>query len=457
LGILRPKKPKSPDGKPLISSTKDTVPEAAWSLFESGLNAEKNGNKEEAKEKYEQAVELYPEFEAAWINLAMVHQDLGNPMMPIVTMKQALEHLPSSSLLWASLGSFYSRIELMDSAAEEAYRKALELNPNDIVAAVNLGTHLARQGKLDDAEKILTLSREMPSVHEQFKESKEMAGRVWAQLALIRARLGMRDHAKTAIRKAIEMDNASPFVLELTAKANALLGDLRAAEEQMPENADTWYGIGHSLDMQKNYPKAIEAYQKAISLDPKHVLARVNLGAVLVDTGEYRKAQEILQTIVDEEPSNHIAWMNLGKALIAQENEKEGEHALQQVIKHKPDYVNAWYQLACLYDRQRRMQDAESAFRKTVEYSPEHYRAWSDLGVLLIEMGKHNEAEAPLRNATKFGADDVKSWVNLGAYLSMMKRCDEAKKILEHAQKLDPKDAHVRQLSLLWNQECGDH
>lgn len=376
-------------------------------------------------------------------------------MMPIVTMKQALEHLPSSSVLWASLGSFYSRIQLMDAAAEEAYRKALEFNPNNTMAAVNLGSHLANQGKFDEAEKILTLSRENPLVQDQITESKEMAGRVWAQLALIRARLGKRDSAKAAIKKAMEADKANPVVLDIIAKANALMGDLQAAEEHIPENADTWYGIAHSLDMQKNYPKAIEAYQKAITLDPKHMRARVNLAAVFVDTGEYQQAQEILQVLVDEDPSNHIAWMNLGKTLIAQKNEKEGEYALQQVIKHKPDYVNAWYQLACLYDRQRRMQDAETAFRKTVEYQQDHYRAWSDLGVLLIEMGKQNEAESPLRNAIKYGADDVKSWVNLGVFLVMMKRCDEAKKTLEHAQRLNPEDAHVRQLSMLWNQDCG--
>ncbi len=455
MGIFRSKKPKSSDSKPLIESSKDNVPEEAWNLFESGANEEKNGNKEEAKAKYEQAVELYPKFEGAWINLAMVHQDLGNPMMPIVTMKQALEHMPTSSVLWASLGSFYSRIQLMDSAAEEAYRKALDLNPNNMMAAINLGNHLAQKGKLDEAEKFLTASREIPSVQDQFTESKEMACRVWAQLALIRAQLGKRDGANAAMKKALEIDKTNPFVLKAVAQTNALLGDLQAAKEHMPDNTEAWYGIGLSLDKQQNYTKAIEAYRQAISLDPKHMHARVNLGAVLVDTGEYRQAEEILRVVVDEDQGNHIAWMNLGKALIAQENEKEGESALQQVIKLKPDYTNAWYQLAGLYDRQRRMQDAETAYRKTVECSPDHYRAWSDLGVLLIEMGRNADAEAPLRNAIIFGADDVRSWLNLGVYLTMTKRCDEAKKTLEHAQKLAPQDGNVQQFAMLWNQDCG--
>jgi tetratricopeptide (TPR) repeat protein len=436
-----------------MEMSKEKVPTEAWALFENGLTDESNGKKEEAKNKYEKAVEIYPEFEGAWINLAMVYQDLGDFMMPIVVAKQALEHLPTSSALWLSLGTFYNRIQIREDAAEEAYRKALEYNPNNTPAAMNLGFHLANHGKLEEAEKLLTTSREAP-LDEQYSESKEAKSRIWAQLALIRARLGMTDKARAAIKSAMEFDTSDPIVRRTIAQAEAIIGDMKAVSAHTPNDAESWYRIALTLDQQRDYPKAVEAFKRVMALDPNHPYAQTNLGAVLVDMKEYAQAEEILQAIVKKDTSNYMAWMNLGKALLAQEKNVEGENALQQVIKHEPDYVNAWYQLGLLYDRLRRMQDAEAAYRKTVEHKPDHYQGWSDLGVLLIEMGRNAEAEAPLRNATKFGPDDPKPWANLGIYLTMMNRCEEAKQVLDKAIKISPQDRHVRQLQALWDQSC---
>jgi Tfp pilus assembly protein PilF len=51
---------------------------------------EQTGNKQDAKEKYEEAVEIYPQFEAAWINLAMVHQGLRDILLSLTSAKRGL-------------------------------------------------------------------------------------------------------------------------------------------------------------------------------------------------------------------------------------------------------------------------------------------------------------------------------------------------------------------------------
>ncbi len=96
---------------------KENVPKDAWELFESAMMDEQTGNKQDPKEKYEKAVEIYPQFEAAWINLAMVHQDLGDILLSLSSAKKGLEHIPKSSALWMSIRPFYSRIQHMDTMA----------------------------------------------------------------------------------------------------------------------------------------------------------------------------------------------------------------------------------------------------------------------------------------------------------------------------------------------------
>ena len=435
---------------------KESVPKDAWKLFESGMKNEQAGKKQDAKEKYEKAVKIYPQFEAAWINLAMVHQDLGDILLSLSTAKKGLEHLPESSALWMSLGSFYSRIQHMDSMAADAYQKALEINPTNYIAVLNLSSLLGRQDKLVEAELVISKSLEKPeSSLGQFADTNQILSLLWAQLALFRAQIGKSEGVTEACDKALEKDNTNPSVLQVIAKARALIGDVKSTEKYSPPDANSLYEIALTLDRQKQYEKAIEVYEKVLSIDASHAYARVNLGAVLVDLERYDEGEKILRPLIEQDPTNHIAWINLGKALIAQGNETEAEEAMKRVVEIKPDYVNGWYQLAGIYDRQDRLQEAEVAFRKTVEYKPDHYRAWSDLGVTLIQLGRTPEAEGPLRNAIKYGPEDVKSWANLGIYLTIANRCDEAKEALERAQKLAPTDRHVQQFAALWKQSCS--
>ncbi|TFG27513.1 tetratricopeptide repeat protein, partial [Candidatus Thorarchaeota archaeon] len=426
-----------------LKINKDDVPKDAWDLFESAMKDEQAGQKSKAKEKYEKAVELFPKFEAAWINLAMVYQDLGDAVMPLAIARQGLENVPESSALWTSLGSFYSRIQMMESSAEDAYRKAIEFDSTNYVAVLNLSSILAQQEKLQEAEKIISTILEAPTPDNLYTDTRQILSFLWSQLAFFRAQIGKTEGVQEACEKALEMDNTNPRVLQFVARARALIGDMTSVDKKVTSDADSMYDIALTLDRQKEYTKAIEAYKQVLSINPSHTHARANLGAVLVDLERYEEGEKILRPLIENDPTNHIAWINLGKALIGLGNNEEAEAAMKRVVEIKPDYTNGWYQLAGIYDRQGRLQEAEGAFRKTVEYKPDHFRAWCDLGVTLIQLGRNPEAEGPLRNATKYGPEDVKSWSNLGLYYTMLNRCAEAKEAIENARRIDPDDRHL--------------
>jgi len=60
-----------------------------------------------------------------------------------------------------------------------------------------------------------------------------------------------------------------------------------ARSEQMSpistDNADNYFGLAVAFDANLQYKFAVEKYLKAISIDPKHLDARLNLSALYTD------------------------------------------------------------------------------------------------------------------------------------------------------------------------------
>ncbi|MHA2153202.1 MAG: tetratricopeptide repeat protein [Candidatus Thorarchaeota archaeon] len=201
------------------------MPPEAWDMCEAGLIDEQEGRLADAETKYGKAVQIHPVFEEGWLNLALVQQDQGDLLKAIVTSKSALEYLPNSSQIWCNLGTFYLQIARMEEKAEHAFRKALECDPDFILAMVNLGMLLAKQGDVDGAEMYLTRSRVTSYEREDVSESKEFASRVWAEIAVLRAVLGNTDGVESACTAALEIDDSSPVVQERIALARSIISD----------------------------------------------------------------------------------------------------------------------------------------------------------------------------------------------------------------------------------------
>ena len=62
-----------------------------------------------------------------------------------------------------------------------------------------------------------------------------------------------------------------------------------------------------AFDANLQYKFAVEKYLKAISIDPKHLDARLNLSILYTDMGEFQKACNQLEKILEIEPDNKIA------------------------------------------------------------------------------------------------------------------------------------------------------
>lgn len=150
---------------------------------------------------------------------------------------------PNKHLLWATLGEAYD-IAGRNEEAAQAYQQAINAKPDDPGYYNNLGNVLARAGKIDEARAAYTKSAELDPTH---------AATAWRNFGISLYNANRLGDAVEPLQKSAELD---------------------------PKNAQTWYLLGASLvykmtvkkvgdkDVPEFAPGTIEAYQKAIELDP---------------------------------------------------------------------------------------------------------------------------------------------------------------------------------------------
>lgn len=121
--------------------------------------------------------------------------------------------------------------------------------------------------------------------------------RAWNNLGVVRARLGRRDHAREAYRRAIAIDGKFPSprlnlgVLLLEA------GEVDAASEQLetaarldPAAPNVQYELGLVRLRRGDRPGAVKALEKAVSLRGGWPAAQAVLDRIAADAGELRSA-----------------------------------------------------------------------------------------------------------------------------------------------------------------------
>ena len=93
------------------------------------------------------------------------------------------------------------------------------------------------------------------------------------------------------------------------------LENLRTLANMNPGKADGWINYGNSLMDSQKFSEAIEAYSKALAIDPKNVDVRVDLGTCNRNLGKTDVAIAEFRKAVTLNPSHLNAHRNLGVVL----------------------------------------------------------------------------------------------------------------------------------------------
>jgi tetratricopeptide (TPR) repeat protein len=107
------------------------------------------GRINEALDLYRQAIQMYPRFEGAHLNLGAVLNETGHAEQAVDEFKQAINLKPDDPAAYNDLGAVLGQGHLDESI--RLFQKAIQLDPNYADAHKNLGQAMDQLGRTEEA------------------------------------------------------------------------------------------------------------------------------------------------------------------------------------------------------------------------------------------------------------------------------------------------------------------
>ncbi|HYE16435.1 MAG TPA: FG-GAP-like repeat-containing protein [Pyrinomonadaceae bacterium] len=162
---------------------------------------------------------------------------------------------------------------------------------------------------------------------------------------------------------------------------------------QSREEAYRANNLGVALLEQFKHREGAEQFRRALSIDPKLTLARINLSIALLNVPDFAGALKEAQAAAAAAPNAPQPHYVLGMVARQQGRVEDAVASFQRVLKIDPLDVGANVQLGQLYAQQRMYAEAVAAFRAAVAEEPYNGTALYNLGTALLRMGRREEGQ----------------------------------------------------------------
>ncbi len=214
--LMKRKAAKNSDSKDgSISAAELNIPDKARKEFDKGLSAFDKEDFPTARQHFTKAVELYPKYALALVNLGVIEMKQGKASQGENYFEKAIQADPQLPNGYTSLARVKILQQKYDSA-DALLGKALSIRPLDAEPLTMLATSQSREGKYDEA---LTTARKVHSVpHERFAVVHIIAAESLLQLH-------QPDQAADEYRLFLKEFPTSP-------DANSVRAELRTIEHQ---------------------------------------------------------------------------------------------------------------------------------------------------------------------------------------------------------------------------------
>jgi tetratricopeptide (TPR) repeat protein len=220
-------------------------------LFYLGNVLREQGNDEAALECYAKALEAYPEFPEAYVNMSVCWCNLGNLEKAIPCLEEAVRLRPDFAEALSSLGNVL-REQGNHKAALTYYQRAIEINTANPDAYVDIGSCWYDAGDLEQA------------VH-YFEKA-----------------LGLKpDH--------VEALGALSDALLAMGRSTEARATLDRALQLAPDNAEIIARSGKLFSDEGKIDEALTHYERSLARAPTQQMVRWNKALALLAMGQYRE------------------------------------------------------------------------------------------------------------------------------------------------------------------------
>ncbi len=146
------------------------------------------------------------------------------------------------------------------------------------------------------------------------------------------------------------------------------------------------FNSGVTFYNQKDFSKAIQAYQKVIELDPTYVEAYNNLGIIYQMVGDVDRALGAYQKSTEINPRYEKGYNNLGILLLLRGRYEEASEAFQKALAINSNNIESHIHLGILFKKKGQWQEAIDSYQKALAIDPLHKETHYNIALLYEQL-----------------------------------------------------------------------
>jgi len=406
-----------------------------------------NNDLRKAESEFKTAVKLQPDSEEAVTTLAYLYNEEGDSARAA----EALSAVPDaarSAKLYSALGYTYEQRKEYKQAIT-AYRKAIELDRDNLDAIRGLAQNLLNDGQTDaaleqykiiadsnpeDAQTYLRMAEiyrrngKFDLALDNLKKAESMAQDVMEvpyNIAAVYQAEGRYDEAVEILQDLVkktdkadnnysqsEKNNRSIFLERLGTvyrddnNEQAALDTFRKMLPLGDDNAERGYQqIIDTYREAKQWQKATDAAKEATQKLPNDRGLKMVYAAQLSDMGQPDAGLQLVKSLLDGTAQDREVYINLAQMYGRLKRWPEAEAALDKAAQlstkdEDKEYVD--FLRGSTYERQKKYDQAEDVFRKVLATDPQNAAVLNYLGYMLADRGaKLDEALIMIKKAVE--------------------------------------------------------
>jgi tetratricopeptide (TPR) repeat protein len=446
-------------------------------------------NKHDDAEKVLRGVlRLDPENGTALEQLSQLLIDEGRSNDAIVLLSHAAGD-SSSPDIYGLLGDAYSQQKDYNKA-EDAYRKAVDQDPDDPGHHRGLAQALLSQGKYAEAvDQYKKLSELEPGTSENYLRMSQLYRRLGqfeqAESSLLKAKQLAPGSLEVLYNEALLYEDQGRYGDAVKVLTDAIAGirGKAAGGEQNPSALGILYEqLGHAYREQQNYPAAIETFEqmgalgpdtkkraqallidtyresrdidraiaetkKALQDSPKDPALTVTLAMLVGENSDTGQASKLLQGLLQGNENDREIYIDIAQVQERGKQYADAEQSAQkaeQMAQAPSDKQAAWFMLGAIYERQKKFEQAEQQFRKVLDANPNNAPVLNYYGYMLADRGvRLDEATSMIERAVKQEPSNGAYLDSLGWVYYKQNKLTEAEECLRKAVDREGRDPTI--------------
>jgi tetratricopeptide (TPR) repeat protein len=387
-----------------------------------------------------------PDDEPAIEQLTQLLLDEGKSPEAIALLEGMTSHTPSPVLL-DLLGDAYTQTKDL-AKAEDAYRRASEIDPSELSHLRGLGQTLLAEEKYpealvvyqkladlmpDDADVYLRTAQIYREMHQlDHAEENLLKARQYApgslevmyNEAMLYQAQGRYEDAIRVLSDAISGVKGQSAVLPSRRRSLAVLyqelGQLYRDRQSYQAAAYTYEELGHLGDEEdrrarlllmdtyreaRDLPKALQVGKDALTKYPKDPAMQSREASLLGENGQTDEAVKMLRSQLTNSEADREIYLNIAQVYERSKRYKEAEDAarMAEALPGQPrDNEMVWFLLGAIYEKQKLFDRAEEQFKKALAVDPNNATVLNYYGYMLGDLGQRlDEAEVLVKGALK--------------------------------------------------------